>query len=105
MRTKLWIFEPNAFRLAESSNGLSTFKLKYVIPAKPIVTDDYEDGTNVDENPPNPQPNVQPNGNFPRPNQELNQFQTDNSVCGIPVAGFTQSLVMNNGGKGCDSFE
>lgn len=47
---------------------------------------------------PSPKPDVpKPVSTNPKPsgsNQQLNQFQDDNSVCGTPVAGFTQSLVI-----------
>lgn len=50
---------------------------------------------------PQPQPQQQPQGN-PKPvnPQSVNQFQDDNAVCGIPVAGFTQSLVIGGQAAG-----
>lgn len=40
---------------------------------------------------PAPKPDVaRPNNN----QGQVNQFQSDDAVCGIPVAGFTQSLVI-----------
>lgn len=45
--------------------------------------------------PDSPKPN-RPSGT----NQQVNQFQDDNSVCGTPVAGFTQSLVIGGQAAG-----
>jgi hypothetical protein len=57
---------------------------------------------------PQPQPQPQPPAQRPnqqqqqRPtnNQNVNQFQDDNAVCGTPVAGFTQSLVIGGQAAG-----
>lgn len=36
----------------------------------------------------------------PKPSGQGNQFQSDDSVCGVPVAGFTQSLVIGGQAAG-----
>lgn len=56
------------------------FNVEQLLPIQPIQPQ-----------PPQPKPDQQ---KPQRPNQQVNQFQDDNAVCGIPVAGFTQSLVI-----------
>ena len=48
-----------------------------------------------------PKPDApRPKPDYPKPNKQTNQFQDDNSVCGTPVAGFTQSLVIGGQAAG-----
>lgn len=78
--------------------------MKYLLqaPAPPAENEEgdggdgqSEDRFNIDEIA--VQPVIQPQTQ--RPNNP-NQFQDDNSVCGIPVAGFTQSLVIGGQAAG-----
>lgn len=63
----------------------------------------FEDGDSQSQTQPLEQP--VPVRDPPRPSnkpqgQSVNQFQDDNAVCGIPVAGFTQSLVIGGQAAG-----
>lgn len=86
----------------ESPTGLRSYRLKYLLQAPATSQNGQsEDRFNVDEpQPVQPQPIHQPKPDVVRPNQQVNQFQDDNSVCGIPVAGFTQSLVIGGQAAG-----
>lgn len=62
---------------------------------------DSEDHFNVDDSQTiQPQPIHKPKPDVPRPNQQVNQFQDDYAVCGVPVAGFSQSLVIGGQAAG-----
>lgn len=73
-------------------------RLKYhfvkIPDTAPYITHS-EDRFNVEATPtaPLPQPPV-------KPVQNGNQYQDDSTVCGVPVAGFTQSLVIGGQAAG-----
>lgn len=80
-------------------------RLKYLLKAPALTNDQTADRFSIDgaSQPTQPRPQPQsPKPDSPRPNAptQLNQFQDDNSVCGVPVAGFTQSLVIGGTGAG-----
>lgn len=82
---------------------MRTVRLKYRLTA-PVTSlnGQTEDRFNVHE-PPTAQPQVKPDVPRPtaqKPNQQVNQFQDDSAVCGVPVAGFTQSLVIGGQAAG-----
>lgn len=95
---------------SESSSGLSSFRLSYRLEA-PVTSLNGQNGDNFNiQEPTVPTVPIQPEpvSDVPRPisrpinsaNQQVNQFQDDNAVCGVPVSGFTQSLVIGGQAAG-----
>lgn len=96
----------------ENANGLRPFRLTYTLEAQASsLSGENADRFNLNGQVLQPAPAVQPQTqerpqqkpDVPRPNpsgQQFNQFQDDSAVCGIPVAGFTQSLVIGGQGAG-----
>lgn len=87
----------------ESTSGVTSFRLKYHLEA-PVTSlnGESELGSELPLSKPDA-PKPKPDSPKPKPsgsNQQLNQFQDDNSVCGTPVAGFTQSLVIGGQAAG-----
>jgi hypothetical protein len=83
---------------------LTRFRLSYNLDAPVTSLNGQSEDRFTVEAPVEPVRPVQPPRQDPsnqRPNQQqnqnVNQFQDDKAVCGVPVAGFTQSLVI--GGK------
>lgn len=96
---------------AESTEGLQSFRVNYLLQSSAVSSLDGETEDRFSVNPvpvaPQPQPPQQAQQQQPRPNQQrpniiqnVNQFQDDNAVCGLPVAGFTQSLVIGGQAAG-----
>jgi phage repressor protein C with HTH and peptisase S24 domain len=80
-------------------NGLTTFRLKFLLQAPVTSLNENSEESFNGEGEFN-QPQTQPQSQAPKPFDQFNQFQNDDSVCGIPVAGFTQSLVIGGQSAG-----
>lgn len=64
------------------------FRLKFLLKAPASNGNSQEEEPHKEQQSNFEQPFVQPEP------PQANQFQNDNAVCGIPVTGFTQSLVI-----------
>lgn len=88
----------NLSLLTESTNGLASLRLKYRFEKLADVTSlNTQTGDRFSIEPLPTEPLSQPSR---KPAQHNNQFQDDNIVCGTPVAGFTQSLVIGGQAAG-----
>lgn len=81
-----------------------SYRVKFLLQASQLsLSSQSEDGVEEPEVQPQSPQRPQPKPDAVRPTQsgqQVNQFQDVNSVCGVPVAGFTQSLVIGGEAAG-----